>query len=83
MATIKAKVKKAEIREDGQVAISVELKDAKGRAWTKTYEYYTTQVIGVDSFKKRISEDLKKDLKIADQLKEVRTLIGKEFSLTL
>lgn len=81
--TIRAKVLKAEIQEDGQVEIRVELSDAKGRKWNKSYSYYTTQVIGAASFKKRIADDLKKDLKIADQLSEITPLIGKEFNLTL
>lgn len=81
--TIKAKILKTEIQEDGQVEIRVELTDAKGHKWNKTYPYYTTQVIGAESFKKRVAEDLKKDLKIADQLTEIKPLIGKEFTITL
>lgn len=81
--TIRAKVLKTEIEEDGQVHIRVELVDPKGHKWNKTYSYYTTQVISAESFKKRIAADLKKDLQVADQLKEITPIIGKEFPVTI
>lgn len=81
--TIKAKVLKAEIQPDGQVEIKVQLADEKGYKWEKTYGYYTTEKIDLESFKKRIKEDVKKDLKFSDQLTEIKPIIGKEFPISI
>ena len=83
MATLKqkitAKITKAGIDSDGQAMIEVEFNSGKLK-WSKSYSYYTTQVIKEADFKKRITNDIKKDLASKDQLKEIEPIIGKDFT---
>jgi len=80
--TITAKIKKAGIAEDGQALIEVEFKVGK-TTWTKTYSYYTTQIIKESDLKTRIAADIKKDLASKDQLKEIEPIIGKDFTFEI
>lgn len=77
--TITAKVTKAGIDEDGRALITVEFKN-NGTTWTKSYPYFTTQIIKETDLKDRIMSDIKKDLNSKDQLKEIAPLIGKPFT---
>ena len=79
---IKAKVLSASIDGDGQAVVTVEFVDGKN-VWSKNYSYYTTQTIKESDLKERIRADIAKDLKAFDQLKEVKTIIGKQFTITL
>lgn len=77
--TITAKVSKAAIDPDGRAVIEVVFKNAKS-TWSKSYDYFTTQVIKEADLKARIQADIKRDLLTKDQLKEIEPLIGKDFT---
>lgn len=83
MTNLTAKILKAEIAEDGQASITVKLTDNTGFSWYKTYSYFTTQKVKFNDLKKRITEDLEKDLKVADQLGDIKAQVGKEFKITV
>ena len=63
--------------------LTVSLKDESNHIWEKTYTYETTGIIAVQAFKDRISADIKKDLQLKDQLKDLQALVGKTFTLTI
>lgn len=77
--TIKAKVIRAGVEEDGQSVITVEFQSGK-TTWQKSYSYFTTQIIKEADFKVRIKTDIKKDLQVKGQLSQIEPLIGKEFT---
>lgn len=66
----------------GVVKITVEFDDGVGK-WQKTYDYKQTQPIVFANFKDRITDDLRRDLKIKDQLLNINAQIGKKFILTV
>lgn len=77
--TITAKVTTARIDSDGQATVEVAFNSGKIE-WSKTYSYFTTQIIKESDLKARIAADIGKDLKSQDQLKEIVPLIGKPFT---
>jgi len=79
---ITAKIKNARIDEDGQALIEVEFTTGK-TVWSKSYSYFTTQIIKEADLKARIKADIDKDLQSKDQLKEIEPLIGKPFTFDL
>ena len=83
MISLKVKILKAEITEDGQAIISVKMSDSKGFSWYKTYNYFTTEKIDISSFKARIKSDIQADLKATEQLEEIKPEIGKEFTISI
>lgn len=80
---MKAKILKTEITEEGRALITVEITDDTGFSWEKTFDYYTTQEIKLDDLKKRITDEIKQDLKLVEQLKEIKKEIGKEFDIVI
>jgi hypothetical protein len=83
MKTLKAKIVSAEIGADGRANIQVQISE-NGFKWSKSYEYFTTQVIKLSDFKKRVGDDVKGDLGIMQgQLKEIKEEIGKEFTINI
>lgn len=82
MAVIKATILKTEVDFGGVAHITVEFDDQVGK-WTKTYEYKQTDPIDFSKFKMKIEGDIKKDLKIKDQLVNIKKEIGKSFNITI
>jgi glutathione S-transferase len=83
MRSLKAKIVSAEVGADGRATITVDLVE-NGLLWQKTYEYYTTEPIKLADFQKRVTEEIKADLAVVDnKLKEIRPVIGKEFTITV
>lgn len=80
---MKAKILKTEITEEGRALITVEITDDTGFSWEKTFDYYTTQEIKLDDLKQRITDEIKQDLKLVNQLKEIKTEVGKEFDIVI
>mgnify|MGYP006935475845 CR=1 FL=1 len=80
MPTITAKIDKIETSKDGKVNIFLTLKDNKG-SWQKTYSYSQTNPIKLADFKERVVSDIRRDLKLNNQLSELQDLVGKEFNL--
>ena len=80
---MKGKILKTEITEEGRALITVELTDDSGFSWEKVFDYYTTQEIKLDDLKQRIEDEVKQDLKVVDQLKEIKEQTGKEFNITI
>jgi len=83
MKKLTAKILKAEISEDGRAIITVKLTDDSGFNWFKTYSYFTTQIIKFDNFKNRIKADVQKDLKVTEQLEEIKKMIGQPFKILI
>ncbi len=82
MTTIKATIVQATLDYNNVAKITVELEDSRGK-WTKHYKYSKTDPIGIDDFKERITNDIKNDLKIKDQLVNIKKEIGKTFNITI
>jgi len=79
--TIKATIISAK-SNNGNATVTVEFDDTKGK-WQKTYNYSQTDPIDFAGFKERITADLRKDLKITDQLTNITTQVGKQFTITI
>ena len=80
---MKGKILKTEITEEGRALITVKITDDSGFSWQKTFDYYTTQEIKLSDLKKRIADEIKQDLKLVDQLKEIKKETGKEFNIVI
>lgn len=80
--TIKITVVNATINDQGTAVITLEFDDGKGK-WQKIYNYNQTEAIDFQSFKDRVVADLKKDLKVKDQLTNLSAQIGKSFTITI
>ena len=80
---MKGKITKTEITEEGRALITVQITDDSGFSWEKTFDYYTTQKIKLSDLKERITDEIKQDLKLVDQLKEIKKEIGEEFDIII
>lgn len=80
--TIQVKIISANADANGIVKITIEFDDGIGK-WQKTYDYSQTKPIDFSQFKDRITEDLRRDLKIKDQLSNINEKIGKTFNITI
>lgn len=80
---MKAKIIKTEITEEGRALITVQITDDSGFSWEKAFDYYTTQEIKLNDLKQRITDEIKQDLKLVDQLKEIKKETGREFDITI
>lgn len=80
---MKCKILKTEITEEGRALITVEITDDSGFSWEKVFDYYTTQEIKLDDLKQRIADEIKQDLKLVDQLKEIKKATGKTFDIAI
>lgn len=82
MATrIKAKITSA-TQEGQKSVIEIQLSDAKG-SWTKRYEYRQINTIKLNQLKERVEAEVRKDLAKNDPLAEVKSEVGKEFTITV
>ena len=72
---------KAEITEEGRIIIVVEMVNDSGFKWQKTFDYYTTQEIKLSDLKRRIADEVKRDLKLIDQLKEIK--VGEKLDIVI
>ena len=80
---MKGKITKTEITGEGRALIMVQITDDSGFSWEKVFDYYTTQEIKLNDLKKRITDEIKQDLKLFDQLKEIKKETGKEFDIMI
>lgn len=81
MATIVAKVISATSDAKGVATIVLEFDDGVAK-WQKTYTQ-SYETIDVQAFKDMVAGDIRKDLKISQQLAQLTPLVGKTFSFTV
>ena len=80
--TIKVTVINAQTDTKGLATITLELDDGIGK-WQKIYTYNQTEPIVFSAFKDRVIADIKKDLKVKDQLANLTAQIGKSFNIVI
>lgn len=78
--TINAKITEA-TTDNGVAIIVVEFDDGKGK-WTKRYKQ-SNELIDLAKFQEIVAADIRKDLKVKDQLAEVKPVISQTFSFTV
>jgi len=74
------------IREDhfsNAATFVVLFRDEENYTWEKSYVYDVTDTITVEQLTARVKKDISKDLKPKARLKDVRNLVGKEFTFTV
>jgi len=82
MANIKAKIIEATINDKNIAQVTLELEDSKGK-WIKHYSYSQSRPVTFTEFKDRVVSDLRNDLKIKDELVNIKKEVGKEFTITI
>lgn len=82
MANIEATILSAQEDAKGVAIIVVEFNDGKG-LWKKEYKYNQTQAVKFADLKERLIADLKNDLKLEKQLDNIKSQVGKKFTITI